>query len=111
MPPFWVSIARKGYLGVMPWDGFPRTVDGRRRTPEQILKEEVVPRAVAVYVNLRSGTAYAAVPGDDGRVHACFFLSDSEDDGGEEYVLFKAMSVDESPNRWPFAVAKEITSW
>jgi len=95
----------------MGWDAFPRVVDGRTRTAKQVLHEELVPSAVAVYVNLKSGTAYAAVPGDDGQVHACYFIADTEEFDGETHYAFKQLPVEESPSRWPDEIAKVITHW
>jgi hypothetical protein len=79
-----------GYLGRMGWDAFPRVVDGRTRTAKQVLREELVRSALAVYVNLKSGTAYAAVPGDDGQVHACYFIADTEEFDGETHLRLQA---------------------
>ncbi|WP_454111165.1 hypothetical protein [Leifsonia shinshuensis] len=96
----------------MGWDLYPRTVAGRVRTAEQVLREDVVPRALATYVNQRSGHAYAAVRGDGGEVQAWYFYVETgEGSDGEPWIAFKVIPTEESPRRWPEAVASKITRW
>lgn len=64
-----------------------------------------------MYVNLSSGTAYAAVPDDEGQVHGAFYRAESESTDGETWIAFKEFPVEESPVRWPAAVADVITRW
>lgn len=96
----------------MGWDGFLKVVDdGRVRTPEQVLLEELHPDAVALHVNMRAGHAYAAVPGSDGHVHPWYYLADTSVDGDRTWIEFKCIPTEESPTRWPPAVANAITRW
>lgn len=97
----------------MPWDGFPRVVDGRTHTAKQVFQERLVPSAVAVYVSVKSGNAYAALPDDDGEVYPVFYAVEeaNESDDDDACFLFKQFSIHESPYRWPAAVANAITRW
>ncbi|WP_299091686.1 hypothetical protein [uncultured Microbacterium sp.] len=95
----------------MGWDFIPRTANGRTRTAKQVLHEELVPSALAVYVNLKAGTAYAALPGEDGQIYARYYIADTEEFDGETHYGFKHAPVEESPRRWPHDVAKHITHW
>lgn len=76
-----------------------------------MLQQEVVPNAIAVHVNLKSRAAYAAVPSKDGQVRPWYFLVDTEETDGEACVAFKDVATEESPSRWPDAVANVITRW
>ena len=96
----------------MGWDGFPKVVEnGRVRTSEQVLLEELHPHAVAVKVNMKVGHAYAAVPGTDGHVHPWYYLADTSTDDAGTWIEFKWTPPEESPSRWPAAVASAITRW
>lgn len=106
-----VQLDVAGYLECMGWDAFPRDADGRRRTAAEAFQEVLVPSAVAVYVSVKSGNAYAALPGEGDEVYPAYFRVEEMEIDGRRGLAFKRFSIEESPYRWPAAVANVLTHW
>jgi len=99
----------------MPWDGISGTESGARRriSLEQALKQEY-PDAVAIDASLAKGRAYLAVRGADGQVRPRYMMLDREGFSmppGDDPIMSKDLSIEESPSRWPMKVARALTTW
>jgi len=109
----------------MPWDDL-KLSDGnnRRRSLADALRElytgEGGPEVVAVDASLAKGRAYLAIRTSDGAVRPHYlWLAPAEEFGGDgtndpgmgPYLMYKMIPVEESPRRWPRAVAEALTTW
>jgi hypothetical protein len=92
------------------WDSLPRNGrDGKRLALDAALRQEF-PGAVAVDASVAKGRAYLAYRDSDGTVRPiCLWLERDEFVDGE--VIYKHVGLEESPIRWPSAVANALTTW
>lgn len=65
---------------------------------------------VAVDASVAKGRAYLACRDSDGSVRPMFLWLARFDMSGDA-VMYKHMSLEESPTRWPAAVAEALTTW
>jgi hypothetical protein len=108
-------------MPTVPWDSIALKDDrGRRRSVAAALAGQFATddgqEVVGVDASVAKGRAYLAVRTSDGQVRPCYLLLAPPAefgvvDSAEPEVMYKHVSVDESPRRWPLKAARELTTW
>lgn len=86
------------------------TDGGGKRLPIAAAIRQEFPEAIAVDASVAKGRAYLAYRDRGGAVRPMYLWLERWDVADGE-VMYKHVGIEESPIRWPSAVAAALTTW